>query len=580
LGLEAAGFSVVLGVDSDPICIETRQANFAGCSFCADLSEPRTGQKIVTALKGVFVSLLAAAPPCQPFSRAGRSKIRSLEKPARERHKKRSELWRSVLELVKGVRPGAVLFENVPGLTEGEDIAILAQLVEGLEGLGYAIHLRRLAARDFGVPQHRERVFVVAVGPENELRWPEPEDGRVSLRDAISDLPAVEAGAQRPYCDYKGPQTPLQDSFRRGVPEQDRYRIYDHYARAVRDDDLEAFRLMDHGTKYSDLPEHLKRYRDDIFEDKYKRLSWESVSRTITAHLAKDGYWYIHPEQHRTLTVREAARIQTFPDWFRFTGTPTHQWRQIGNAVPPLLAQAVGQALFNCLTARRQKRPGQASKHIATLSRTTLAVLSMRNALLKWWSDADRHALAKPWLKAESVWQLLLGMVLFERQASRLVSDFWPTFSRRWPTPKAFLADRQRDVGLRVLERIEVGKSLAAIARQLARGTAPKALPAFDGISSDRVRLCCALANAGVPCEPSVPVVRVAARLLGEEPTNSRMDGQLLLVRILGAEKAAAIYAAVLEIAERFCRSSAPACSDCPLQLHCPTGKQSTTVQT
>ena len=85
-----------------------------------------------------------------------------------------------------------------------------------------------------------------------------------------------------------------------------------------------------------------KRYRDDIFVDKYKRLAWEEPSRSITAHIARDGYWYIHPEQPRTLTIREAARLQAFPDRVRFAGTPSMAFRQIGNAVPPVLAEQVG----------------------------------------------------------------------------------------------------------------------------------------------------------------------------------------------------------------------------------------------
>ena len=93
------------------------------------------------------------------------------------------------------------------------------------------------------------------------------------------------------------------------------------------------------------FPNELKRYRDDIFDDKYKRLDADDLSRTITAHIAKDGYWYIHPEQNRTLTIREAARIQTFPDHFRFAGPPTAAFRQIGNAVPPRLARAIGAAV-------------------------------------------------------------------------------------------------------------------------------------------------------------------------------------------------------------------------------------------
>ena len=117
---------------------------------------------------------------------------------------------------------------------------------------------------------------------------------------------------------------------------------------------------MKPGTRYGDLPKHLRRYRDDIFDDKYNRLSWDDVSRSITAHIAKDGYWYIHPSEQRTLTVREAARIQTFPDHFRFAGTRSHAFRQIGNAVPVALAEAIGRqiaALFEDASAGSRSAP-------------------------------------------------------------------------------------------------------------------------------------------------------------------------------------------------------------------------------
>src|SRR5207244_6084533 len=107
---------------------------------------------------------------------------------------------------------------------------------------------------------------------------------------------------------------------------------------------------------YDNVPDNLRRYRSDIFTDKYNRLVRSELSRTITAHIARDGYGYIHPLQHRTLSVREAARIQTFPDWFRFAGEPSHRYRQIGNAVPPLLAEAIGRRLKHVLEKRSARR--------------------------------------------------------------------------------------------------------------------------------------------------------------------------------------------------------------------------------
>ncbi len=117
--------------------------------------------------------------------------------------------------------------------------------------------------------------------------------------------------------------------------------------------------MMDSSTLYGNLPPEKRRYSADTFDDKYKKLDWDSRSRSITAHIAKDGYWYIHPSELRTLTVREAARIQTFPDRFRFAGTRSDAFRQIGNAVPPLLgaaAAAVLQPLAPGSEAGRRRR--------------------------------------------------------------------------------------------------------------------------------------------------------------------------------------------------------------------------------
>ena len=152
-----------------------------------------------------------------------------------------------------------------------------------------------------------------------------------------------------------------------GYLHEDRRSVHDHITRDIRPDDAEAFALLGEGQTYVDLPMHLRRYRSDIFTDKYKRLAWDEVSRSITAHIAKDGYWYIHPEQHRTLSVREAARVQTFPDWFRFAGQPSLRLKQIGNAVPPLLGKKLGVQIRAALDAtpqsdeRRRETSGNSS---------------------------------------------------------------------------------------------------------------------------------------------------------------------------------------------------------------------------
>ena len=177
----------------------------------------------------------------------------------------------------------------------------------------------------------------------------------MTVWNAIGDLPPVEGG-WRPeggadgWTPYEAaPTNAFQRRMREGMDGDDADRVYDHITRPVREDDKVAFEQMDSKTRYSDLPEHLRRYRDDIFDDKYKRLDENGLSRTITAHIAKDGYWYIHPRENRTLTVREAARLQTFPDRYRFAGPPSAAFRQIGNAVPPFVGEQLGVAVRGSL---------------------------------------------------------------------------------------------------------------------------------------------------------------------------------------------------------------------------------------
>ena len=204
LGLEQAGFSVIMGVDRDPAAIETRAANFGGVSFVGDLSHGVSLELIVAMLGKLKIDLIAAGPPCQPFSRAGENKIRSLvRKGVRPEHDVRRELWQSFLYVVEKVRPRAVLVENVPDMANGRNAPVYKNIVLGLEELGYDIHSRILVASQFGVPQYRERLFTIGFREHRPFAWPEPSESTVTVRDAIGDLPPVTGGDlenPKPYC--------------------------------------------------------------------------------------------------------------------------------------------------------------------------------------------------------------------------------------------------------------------------------------------------------------------------------------------------------------------------------------------
>jgi DNA (cytosine-5)-methyltransferase 1 len=346
LGIEQAGWVVAASVDNDVRAVETHRASFPGLALDADLSSAGGRARVVSILGQTTIDLIAGGPPCQPFSRAGRSKIRSLVKDgAWGPDDDRKELWRAFLEIVLRVRPRAALMENVPDMALTDDFLIVRTIVHELESVGYHTQVRLVDAWKYGVPQHRKRLMILARRDVARFPWPDDQP-QVSLRDAIGDLPVLAdddpVGARRlPYTE-PDQLSEFAALMRKGAESGV---IWDHMTRPVRADDRDVFERMDSRTLYSEIPASLRRYTAETFDDKYKRLDWNDLSRSITAHIAKDGYWYIHPELHRTLTVREAARIQTFPDHHRFAGTRSDAFRQIGNAVPPRLGEAAASAL-------------------------------------------------------------------------------------------------------------------------------------------------------------------------------------------------------------------------------------------
>lgn len=566
LGLEEAGFKVVLGVDRDPIAVETHRAHFGGVSLCVDLSSEEQVQKTLEALEGISIALVAGSPPCQPFSRAGINKIRSLvAKGSRNLLDHRKQLWRSFAVFVDRLRPSAFILENVPDLVVRDHGIIFREIVSVFEEMGYKVHTRILPSWQYGVPQFRQRLFVIGLR-EHAYEWPRPNTKRrPTVSDAISDLPVVEWGNRALEIGYDGPLTSYQRRARRGLRRGPNQKLYDHMARAVRPDDLEIFRLMRADTLYSELPEHLRRYRADIFDDKYNRLSWNELSRTITAHIAHDGYWYIHPSQHRTLTVREAARIQSFPDRFRFAGTPSHAFRQIGEAVPPLLGRAVGKAV------ERSLHPTQ---RVVVEAAPTCTISS---ALVQWLGRIPESQLSAPWRQSTNTWHVLLGTVLLERAPRPLAGDLWPKLCERWPDPKAFLNNPRKGP---LAKGFAAGKKLPAlrvIARALVESggnTSSNGQPPASETQRKRIEVGATIAGQAQFLHPTAATSRVAQRVLCKLPDGSHFGDHLLLSRLVGAREPGRAYAAVLEIGDKFCRPGVPSCDFCPLVGICLYSQQ------
>lgn len=581
LGLEQAGIRVVLGADHDAEALETHRHHMGGMAVDWDLGDASVVEHVAKTMVDNKIEILAGGPPCQPFSKAGRPGMRFLVREGlREPHDRRRDLWRSFLEIARLAQPRAVIMENVPDMALDREMFILRSMVFELESLGYSVQTRVVDAWRYGVPQFRQRLILVAVRDGYVFEWPAETARKVTVANAISDLPPVEGGwrpegGAQGWIDYRGPRTAFQRAMRSAVSDEDNEKLFDHITRPVREDDARAFELLDSESRYSDLPEHLKRYRDDIFDDKYKRLSGDDVSRTITAHIAKDGYWYIHPEQNRTLTVREAARIQTFPDWFRFAGPPSAAFKQIGNAVPPRLGFAIGSAVVEALSSSRQS--AGSSDQAAHASSEQLG-----EALARWFSEP--HDTSSPWFHAASAWHVMLGELLLDRVSPLVAAAVWPLLEK-YGTPRELL-DRKAELEeiLGWLGRRDRVQAVQALARCLGDVSHPTEEELGALVSAKLVPQSVADLAQLVDIDGEEPIVvtagaiRVVSRLhdnqLGRKNQNS--DGRIGIARLVGyGAHARSAQLALVELGSDVCLPVRPKCAECPFNPWCRSARDS-----
>jgi len=567
LGLQDAGFSVVAACDVDRAAAQTHRAMIGGLCYEGDLSDPKLFLDYLEEVGIRQVEVVAGGPPCQPFSRAATSKIRSLVAAGvRDDIDSRVDLWSSFAAVVDAIEPRAVMLENVPDMARWSDGAILIGLLGALRERGYETDARILESYRYGVPQHRQRLFVVGVR-NARFSWPKPTK-LVTVADAISDLPPVLGGQRELRLPYGGPVTAFQKRARRGLARDDAGVIFDHVTRPVRTDDAEAFALLEPGQTYADLPKRLRRYRSDIFSDKYKRLSFDDVSRTITAHIAKDGYWYIHPAQNRTLSIREAARLQTFPDRIRFAGHPTVQLRQIGNAVPPALARAVGRRIKVALDGEDPGEPRRRLSHHREFA----------TPLLAWHLKNERRY---PWRESDDPWMVLLSEMLLRRRAPTSLTRAYSMLVRVAPSVQRTLAQPERvreafdDLGLSASFHrvIKIAKAVDALAeRKVPRSEEElRALPGVGDYLAAAVRSF-AFGESAVLLDSATE--RVVSRFTGRRRTG-RWETRLDIYRLSADEGPSPRFnLALLDLAHRICRVGAPACSGCPVRPGCVSAAQ------
>lgn len=445
LGFEAAGFEIVGGVEIDPLAAESHARNFfrhqgedavKRHSAAVDITQVEPSALLqhfcVAGSAALAVDVIAGGPPCQAFARVGRAKLREVaEHPEAFKLDARGNLYLRYLHYVRELKPLALLMENVPDIINYGGHNVPAETCEMLESLGYVAKYTLLNSAFYGVPQMRERMFLLAFSKEaaDTVMFPRPShwielpsgytgtrgvalkhikadlfEGpgyyvdpptskptlpkAISAKEATEDLPTIREhlegkitrGARRfneltPYPKRRVP-TAYAKLMRSWKGYESSKGIFDHVIRSL-PRDYAIFERMNPGDQYPEAHRHAldlfaerlasleaelgrlvhpnssqykQLFKDTVppydpskFPNKWRKMEANLPARTLLAHLGKDGYSHIHYDssQARTISVREAARLQSFPDGFVFSGTMNPAFKQIGNAVPPLMAKAL-----------------------------------------------------------------------------------------------------------------------------------------------------------------------------------------------------------------------------------------------
>ena len=448
LGFHAAGFEIAAAIESDPDAARSYGLNFhpgkpeyAKARDITTTTPLQLTKELSLPEPALAFDVVVGGPPCQAFARVGRSKLREVaDHPEAFRHDQRARLYLQYVQYVETCAPLAVLMENVPDMLNHGGHNIAEEVCDVLEQRGYVCAYTLLNAAYYGVPQMRERMFLIGYhrslgvkpafpepthwislpsgyegsravalkllsrndDPKRATRYVYPPEAHENLPDAVTaeeaigDLPRIDArallkagelkrGARRfdKPIPYETPRQPSAyvTSMRTWKGFEGGESVYDHVIRYLpRDYDL--FAILNPGDQYPEAYKHAEArfarklaslgdrapregtktwqelrasivppYDHKKFPNKWRKMERDQPARTLMAHLGKDSYSHIHYDstQARTISVREAARLQSFPDGFKFAGTMNPAFRQIGNAVPPLLAKAIATTMADTI---------------------------------------------------------------------------------------------------------------------------------------------------------------------------------------------------------------------------------------
>ena len=328
-GFESAGFDILVGIDNDAKALETFELNHKGSkSICGDITQITYDEHIKPLLGGKQIDVIMGGPPCQGMSLSG---PRKFDDP-------RNKLYLSYIRLVKEIQPKVFVIENVPGLVGLFGGQIKDSIIEKFTEMGYHIEYKILCSADYGVPQSRKRVVFVGT-KVGSFEYPAINPNVVTCSMALSDLPALENELGEEVSEYAMPPQNYYQQLMRKRSDM----VLNHVAASHSDKVKKIISLVPDGGNYKNLPEEYRESRN--FHVAWTRFASNKPAPTIdTGHRH-----HFHYKYNRVPTVRECARLQSFPDDFKFLGNKTQQFRQVGNAVPPLMAQAIAEQVKKML---------------------------------------------------------------------------------------------------------------------------------------------------------------------------------------------------------------------------------------
>lgn len=341
-GFENAGFQIALGIDLWKDATITYQHNFPNAVALNQDITTVNGVSLLEQLHGIAakdIDVIIGGPPCQGFSLSGK---RMLDDP-------RNKLYKSFVEIVGEIKPKIFVMENVPGLIRLFDGRVKDEVIRDFSSLGYNVEMQLLSADDYGVPQQRKRVFFVGLNKDKihkseTFAFPIPTHGLngtlpapITCEQAISDLDFVPDDIALPeHIDYKlPPQSEYQQLMRTGSSI-----LCNHSITLHKDRTKEIIAMVPDGGNYKDLPH-------ELWQTRKVNIAWTRMNSQKPCFTIDTGHnHHFHYKENRVPSVRESARIQSFPDTFEFIGIKTSQLKQVGNAVPPILAQAVAKQII------------------------------------------------------------------------------------------------------------------------------------------------------------------------------------------------------------------------------------------